>query len=112
MQTRFGHMQINVRDSNLPFYRNLMTFLGWGIIHDDETMLGVGDTNHTSLWFVATDSAVNSDYDGLGINHLAISTETQADVDTVAAWLTEQGVAHLFETPRHRAEFTWKEGQT
>jgi catechol 2,3-dioxygenase-like lactoylglutathione lyase family enzyme len=112
MKTQFGHMQINVPAASLPFYRDLMSFLGWTTIYGDDTMLGVGDANKTSLWFVGTDQSASNDYDSVGMNHLAISTETQADVDVAAAWLTEQGVAHLFDTPRHREEFSAGEGQT
>lgn len=112
MNTRFGHLQINVRLENLPFYRDLMGFLGWNTLVDEEAMLGFGDANRSSLWFVPTDHASANDYDGLGMNHLAISTETQGEVDTAAAWLTERGIQHLFETPRHRPDFAWDEGQT
>jgi catechol 2,3-dioxygenase-like lactoylglutathione lyase family enzyme len=105
-------MQINVRAANFPFYRDLLTFLGWESIEDDEHTIAFGDSNRSSLWFQAIDSNAMSDYDALGMNHLAIHTSTQADVDTVAAWLTERGVAHLFDTPSHRPEFTWEEGQT
>lgn len=33
-------------------------------------------------------------------------------MDTAAAHLTERGVALLFETPRHRPDFSMGEGQT
>lgn len=112
MQTRFGHLQINVRAENLPFYRDLMGFLGWNTLLDEEAMLGVGDANHSSLWFVPTNHPATNDYDGLGVNHIGIGVESQGDVDTAATWLTDRGIPHLFDTPRHRPEFTWQEGQT
>jgi hypothetical protein len=37
---------------------------------------------------------------------------SQADVDQVAAYLGERGVAALFETPRHRPEFSGDASQT
>ncbi len=46
------------------------------------------------------------------MNHLAIGAESQADVDAIAADLTERGVALLFETPRHRPEFAQSDAQT
>jgi hypothetical protein len=46
------------------------------------------------------------------MHHLAISTTTQAEVDQAAAFLAERGIAHLFETPRHRPEFAHDERST
>lgn len=106
MQTNFGHIQFNVQAANLPFYKDLMSFLGWRELHADEEMLGVGGPNGSSLWFAGQVKDVRYDYDGPGMNHFAFGTATQADVDTAAAYLKEHGVELLFETPRHRAEFS------
>lgn len=40
------------------------------------------------------------------MNHLAIGAESQADVDAAAEHLSSRDVAMLFETPRHRPEFS------
>lgn len=105
MHTQFSHIQCNVHPANVPFYRDLLAFLGWKTIFDAEGMLGVASTRGESLWFVGQVKGVKNDYDGPGMNHLGIGTESPADVDAVAAYLTERGVAPLFETPRHRPEF-------
>jgi catechol 2,3-dioxygenase-like lactoylglutathione lyase family enzyme len=111
VQTRIGHVLLSVKRENLAFYRELTAFLGWQPLYDDGNMLGVGSTG-ASLWFaVATKDAAN-DYDGPGMNHLGIHAETQADVDATAAYLTERGVTLLFDTPRHRAEFSRGPDQT
>lgn len=112
MQTHLAHIQFNVRPENVPFYRDLMAFLGWKTLFDSEGMLGVAGKSDDSLWFIGQVKEVTNDYDGPGMNHLAIGAESQADVDAVAAYLTEQGVALLFETPRHRPEFTESDAQT
>ncbi len=112
MQTRLAHIQFNVRPENVPFYRDLMAFLGWKTLYDNEGMLGVAGKSDDSLWFIGQVKAVSNDYDGPGMNHLAIGAESQADVDAVAAYLQERGVELLFETPRHRPEFTEREAQT
>ncbi len=112
MQTHLAHIQFNVRPENVPFYRDLMAFLGWKTLFDNEGMLGVAGKSDDSLWFIGEVKAVTNDYDGPGMNHLAIGTASQADVDAVAAHLTQRGVTPLFETPRHRPEFTESEGQT
>jgi catechol 2,3-dioxygenase-like lactoylglutathione lyase family enzyme len=113
MRTHFGHVQFNVRPENLPFYKDLFGFLGWQMLYEGPGMLGVGDSGKGSLWFASEglkDAA--NDYDGPGMNHIGIGTETQADVDAAAAYIAERGVPALFETPRHRPEFAGGDGQT
>ncbi len=112
MQTKLSHIQCNVQQANLPFYKDLMAFLGWRPIHADDQMLGVGAPNDESLWFVGQAKVVANDYDGPGMNHLAIGAASQADVDATAAYLTERGVALLFQTPRHRPEFSQGDDHT
>jgi catechol 2,3-dioxygenase-like lactoylglutathione lyase family enzyme len=112
MQTKLGHLVFGIDDKNRGFYRDLLSFLGWQILYDGEDMLGAGDSNDVSLWFGSYTKNVANDYDGPGLNHVAISTATQADVDQAAAFLAERGVAHLFETPRHRPDFARDESLT
>jgi catechol 2,3-dioxygenase-like lactoylglutathione lyase family enzyme len=111
MQSTFGHIMIHIAISNIAFYKELFGFLGWKVICDEPDMLGVLDVNKSSLWFGNVIKQANNDYDGIGMNHLAISVPNQADVDAVVAWLADNKVACLFETPRHRPEFSG-EGRT
>ncbi len=111
MQSRLGHIQFNVKQENLAFYKNLLSFLGWQTIFETDGMFGMYDSNKTSLWFVGNVKDVQNDFDGPGMNHLAIHPQHQADVDATVAYLNELGVASLFETPRHRPEFSG-EGST
>ena len=53
MQSGFGHIQFNVRDTSLPFYRDLFAFLGWTEIYADESMAGFSDSGAGSFWFTA-----------------------------------------------------------
>ena len=69
-------------------------------------MLGVGNDKGISLWFGKKLKDYSNDYDGPGMNHLAISVESVADVDETVTYLQQQGVETLFETPRHRPEFS------
>ena len=112
MQTKLSHIQVNVRAENLPFYKDLMAFLGWQSLYDDANMLGVAGQSGDSLWFVGEAKEVGNDYDGPGMNHLGIGAQSQADVDAVVAYLNDLGVAALFETPRHRPEFAESEEHT
>jgi catechol 2,3-dioxygenase-like lactoylglutathione lyase family enzyme len=106
MQSGLSHIQFNVRAENVSFYKDLFGFLGWGIDYDGEGVVGLTGKNGESLWFIGEAKDVDNDYDGPGMNHLAIGAESQADVDAAAVRLIEQGVALLFETPRHRPEFS------
>ena len=106
MQTSVAHLQLNVARANLPFYRDLAAFLGLAMLYGDDTMLGVAASNQSSLWFAATANDARNDYDGPGMNHLGLGAASIADVDAVVKYLEERGVARLFETPRHRAEFS------
>ncbi len=113
MQTApLGHMQFNVRDENLPFYRDLLTFLGWDLIGEWPGMIGLGSLGGQSVWFAGQVKEVANDYDGPGLNHLAFAAASIADVDEAVAWLQAHGVPALFETPRHRPEFGRDESST
>lgn len=106
MRSGLSHIQFNVRAENVPYYKDLFTFLGWSIEHEDDGIVGLSGTHGESFWFTGEAKDVANNYDGPGVNHLAIGAESQADVDTAAAHLTGQGVELLFETPRHRPEFS------
>jgi catechol 2,3-dioxygenase-like lactoylglutathione lyase family enzyme len=105
VETHLGHIQVNVNADNVPFYKDLMTFLGWRVIAEDDGFLGVLGGNNASLWFAGGAKAVDNDYDGPGINHLAIGTAAQGDVDAAAEYLRGKGVELLFDTPQHRPDF-------
>jgi hypothetical protein len=106
MQSKFAHMQLNVQPANLPFYNDLFSRLGWKIMYSTKDMCAVSDTNGTSLWFLGIAKEVNNDYDGPGVNHLGIGVNAQEDVDTAANFLIERSVEQLFDTPRHRPDFS------
>ncbi len=106
ISSSIGHVVYNINLGNAGFYRNLMTFMGWAPIFEQEGILGVADKKGSSLWFMGMAKAVNNDYDGLGVNHVALSVPRQSDVDAAVAYLKAAGIDPLFETPRHRPEFS------
>jgi catechol 2,3-dioxygenase-like lactoylglutathione lyase family enzyme len=112
MRTRLYHLQVNVRPANIPFYADLMGFLGWNTLHAGDGILGVGAANGASLWFVGETKDAANDYDGPGMNHIGIGADSQADVDATVGYLKEHNVPALFETPRHRPEFSGGPDQT
>lgn len=112
MRSGLGHIQFNVRAEHVPFYKDLFGFLGWQTLYETEGMIGLAGKHGESFWFIGQVKEATNDYDGPGVNHLAIAAESQADVDAAATHLTGRGVALLFETPRHRPDFAGGEGQT
>ena len=105
VQSHIGHLVFHINPQNLGFYKELLTFLGWSVCYDDPAMLGGVDSQGADLWFGGALKAITNDYDSPGLNHLGLSVNSIADVDTAVAWLKEHGTPALFETPRHRPEF-------
>ncbi|HEX7557488.1 MAG TPA: hypothetical protein VF338_12740 [Leptolinea sp.] len=105
-KSNFSHIVAWVDLNNLEFYKDLFAFLEWAVLFDDPSMLGVGDTNSGSLWFGAAIKDHANDYDGVGVNHIGIAVKKQQDVDATVAYLKKLGIPALFETPRHRPEFS------
>jgi hypothetical protein len=112
MQTSLAHLQVNIQPDNLLFYRDLFAFLGWNTLYDADGTLGTGGQNGASLWFITEANNAANDYDGPGVNHIGISASSQADVDATAAYLNDKAIAALFDTPRHRPEFSANESET
>ncbi|MAT97202.1 MAG: hypothetical protein CL608_08670 [Anaerolineaceae bacterium] len=106
IQTKLGHIQLNVYQHNLPFYKELFAFMGWRILEDDSMTLGVGEDIFSSLWFVGEAVDADNDYDGPGMNHLGLLVQSQDEVDQMVSYLQQRNIAPLFETPRHRPEFS------
>src|SRR3954469_12459662 len=92
MRSKISHIQFNVQAANLPFYKDLLAFAGLQTLYEGEGTLGVGDENETSMWFSTSAKDVANDYDGPGMNHLALDVPAQSDVDAAVAYLTERGV--------------------
>lgn len=111
-----NHFQFNVAAENLGFYRSLFTFLDWQIIVDQPDMLAVEEKRETgfgvSLWFTTNVKPVKNDYDGPGLNHIAIGAGSVEDVNAAASFLVGKGTPSLFETPRHRPDFSSNENST
>lgn len=112
MKSSLNHIQININYENILFYKDLMTFLGWSVIHDGEGIIGYMGQGEASIWFLKAQKDGQSDYDNPGVNHIGIKVESQKDVDDAAAYLQTKNTEALFGTPRHRAEFAMSEKET
>ena len=112
IKSTVGHIQYNIDEKNMQFYKDLFGFLGWKVICDEPKILGIEDENKASLWFTGPAKNVENDYDGPGANHLGIAVPRQSDVDETVAYFKEHSILPLFETPRHRPEFCGSEDST
>lgn len=112
MKTTFGHIQFNVDPKNFQFYKDLLAFLDWKLIHDDEKMVAFAHPTGYSLWFLPKTISIENDYDGPGLNHLGFHTSALSDVDETCQFLEDKGILALFDTPRHRPEFSGDSAHT
>ena len=112
MKSHFYHIQINIDYTNVGFYKELMTFLGWKEIWEGEDLIGFRSHTSGDLWNVEMGSKEKQNYDHLGMNHISIRTETAADIDAIVAYLKEKNIKTLFDTPKHRPEFASEENET
>lgn len=113
MISHLYHLQINIRYENIFFYKELMHTLGWSVIFEKEgDVIGFRSGRNGDLWFVTADKNEPTDYDKIGVNHVAFRVETMDDVGGIDRFLQKHGIPPLFNTPRHRPEFAQKEDDT
>jgi catechol 2,3-dioxygenase-like lactoylglutathione lyase family enzyme len=105
INTRINHIEFNIDEQNLPFYSELLGFLGWTVWVDEPEMLIVGNAQNLSLGFNCPAKNHQNNYDGPGMNHLGLAVDSQAAVDEMVNYLRTKGIPPLFNTPRHRPEF-------
>ena len=99
IKSNVSHMQINIHPQNLPFYKDLLGFLGWSVLYEDPGTLGLGNGRETSLWFDGHTKNVGNDYDGPGMNHLGFAVPAQADVNATVAYLQRARHSGLVRHP-------------
>ena len=103
--TGLFHLQVNIRPEHQIFDRELLGDLGWTTIYDHPLVFAARGANGPALWFESIAKDVPLDYDGPGVNHIAIGASSASDVDALTDWLAVRGIACMFGTPRHRPEF-------
>ncbi len=112
MKSHLYHLQININPVNLPFYKDLMAFMGWSVIFETEEIAGFTSGGEASLWFLKSQSNNQNNYDGVGVNHISLKVEEMENVDEVMEHLRLKNIEMLFDTPKHRPEFAAGENET
>jgi len=110
MRSFVYHIQLNVSDGNIsfPFYKNLLTYFDYRVIHEDSTMLGMGSV-HTDIWISQTNEGYKSNSfhrKNIGLNHISFGVDSKEAVDTfVYEFLQPNKITPLYDSPREYPEY-------
>lgn len=105
IKTTFNHLQIYVSDKDVsfPFYKKLLTYLGYGVVTESESRLGMRN-GVTDIWLKeapAENRARGFSRRNVGVNHLAFGVADKADVDKFChEFLAPAGIKTLYDSPR------------
>ena len=83
-----------------------MEFMGWSTIFEMDEVVGYRSGANGDVWFVKTQNKEVQDHDSIGLNHMGFQVSIMKDVDNVKYFLEKKGVTMLFDTPKHRPEFS------
>lgn len=112
MKSQIGHIQVNIDLTNIQFYKNFMKFLNFEIVAEMEEVVGYKDASGASIWFMKGSKEGMSDYDMKGVNHVAFYVDSIESVNASTEFLNNNNIKALFDTPRHRPEFSASESET
>ena len=113
IETSFNHLQIYVSDRKIsfPFYKELLTYLGYQLVDEDESHLGMRN-EPTDIWLKEVpkeNKSLGYSRRNVGVNHLAFGVSKREDVDKFCQeFLIPRGIKPLYDSPRHFPEYTEK----
>jgi len=111
IKTSFNHLQLYVSNKKIsfPFYKSLLTYLGYRIVEDNNKSLGMRN-NPTDIWIKEVPiENKNKEFSrrNIGINHLAFGVSKKADVDKFCKeFLIPKKIQTLYKSPRAFPEYT------
>lgn len=111
IETSFNHLQIYISNPKLsiPFYKELLTYLGYIIVKEDKTHLGMRN-GPTDIWLKESpldSKSLGFNRRNVGINHLAFGVSKKEDVDKFyREFLLPHGIKPLYNSPRQFPEYT------
>jgi catechol 2,3-dioxygenase-like lactoylglutathione lyase family enzyme len=113
IKTTLNHLQIYVSDKrkSFPFYRELLTYLGYKIVDEDTSHLGMRN-GFTDIWLKETPVENKSNkYSrrNTGVNHIAFGVSKKTDVDKFCKeFLNPRHIKLLYNSPKLFPEYTEK----
>jgi len=111
MKVKLNHLQLNVSDkeASFTFYRDLLSYLGFSIVYEDESTIGF-ENDGFDIWLnVTEDKRLPNKFHrkNTGLNHLAFSVDSKEDVDKFSAdFLNARGISTLYNTPKPFPEYS------
>ena len=111
IETSFNHLQIYVSNPkvSIPFYKELLTYLGYTVVKEDKTRLGMRN-EPTDIWLKEAPKETRSlgfNRRNVGVNHLAFGVSKKEDVDKFCReFLIPRGIKPLYNSPRPFPEYT------
>lgn len=113
IETSFNHLQVYVSNpkASFPFYKKLLTYLGYKVVKEDKTHLGMRN-DPTDIWLKDSPKKTKSlkfSRRNIGVNHLAFGVSKKEDVDRFCQeFLIPRGIKTLYDSPRRFPEYTEK----
>ena len=113
VKTSFDHVQIYVSNCKVSFlfYKKLLTYLGYTVVHEDATHLGMRNGS-TDIWFkeVSKEHKIPKYHrKKVGVNHLAFKVFKKSDVNKFnKEFLVLNKIKSLYNTPKNFPEYTNK----
>ena len=110
MQASVYHLQLNVREAavSLPFYRALLGYLGYRVVHEAPGVLGMSNAT-TDFWLIGAPAERRRHAPhrkNPGLNHVALRVSTRADVDRFhEEFLKARGIPALYGGAREYPEY-------
>jgi catechol 2,3-dioxygenase-like lactoylglutathione lyase family enzyme len=113
MHATLNHIQINVSNKSVsyPFYKDMLTMLGYTVIADEEWGFGMKDPKSELVIWVAEIEEKHKDKNyhrkAAGLNHLAFKVDSKDEVDQFyKEFVEKRGVKPLYDTPKLFPEYT------
>ena len=106
-----NHVQLHISDRtrSFPFYRDLLEYLGFDVVREDERSLGMRGSG-ADIWLKEThESRKEKGYHrkNTGLNHIAFRVNSKRDVDRFhEEFLIPRNITPLYGPPRSYPEYT------
>jgi len=110
MKSSLYHIQLNISDAkvSLPFYKDLLGYLGYRIVDESEEHIGAYNGSFT-FWIIETEKKYKDDSfhrKSTGINHFALRVSSKEEVDQfVNEFLEPRNIKALYNGPKEHPEY-------
>ena len=111
IKTSFNHLGLHVSDSkrSFPFYKDLLIFLGYHIVHEKKNHLGMRN-GPTDVWLQETPEKHKTQKyhrKNTGLTHICFGVKSRELVDTFyREFLQPRAIPTLYASPKAFPEYT------